>query len=179
AEARGGGGGSVPASETPEGGATTQSIPVGDLLPESDAPTVGVIGPERFDGDGDRKVFVRRSEGSPYTELVVCDLADAGWTEDIRITGPANPDRVAISADGETVAFVSGITGISSVWVMEVALGSEPVQITNVGVETAKRRPGQPPAGFVPPPIDAESFVFDGDYLAWESPVGHQVARWR
>ncbi len=59
-----------------------------------------------------------------------------------------------------------------------LAPGGAPVQLTNVGLEGIKRRPGQPPPGFVPPPFD-DSLTFEGHQLRWSSPDGPHEVRWR
>lgn len=88
------------------------------------------------------------------------------------------PDRVAVSPDGTTVAFVWGITGIASVWTVPSAGGAPPSQRTNVGLEDAPRRPGEAPAGFVPPP-DSGPPRFDGDDLVWTAQGREWRVRWR
>ncbi|MCA9494232.1 MAG: hypothetical protein KC621_30100 [Myxococcales bacterium] len=90
-------------------------------------------------------------------------LVDASW----------NADRPALSEDGALVAFVSGRSGIASVWVVPFE-GGEPRQLTNVGMRRVKGQPGAP-EGFVPPPVD-DSLRFDGDALVWSGPErAHRV----
>lgn len=152
-----------------------------DLIPPPEGDRVnlgGVLGAERLDADGLRKVFVRRAAQGPLTELVVAEWDGAAWTESVRIAGPPAPDRPAISPDGETIAFVSGVTGVASVWVTPFEGGVDPTQLTNVGLHLVKRDPAHPPAGFVPPPIDG-SLTFDGDELSWTTPDGVVRVAWR
>lgn len=94
------------------------------------------------------------------------------------ITDEGNPDRVALSPDGEQVAWVSGASGLASVWTAPTVAGAVPRQLTNVGLEDLPREPGQPPAGWVAPPHD-ESLRFEGDRLVWDSPQGPQSVEWR
>lgn len=68
-------------------------------------------------------------------------------------------DRPTFSPDGRTVVFVSGRTGIASLWRTTVD-GAPPVQVTNVGIALGKR--DGPPDGFVPPPVR-------GDLVEWLS----------
>lgn len=151
----------------------------GEIPVDSDrVDAAGLIGIEKFDGDGDRKVFTRRVGHEFTTELVVAESVDGVWTEEIRLFGAPMPDRPAISDDGETIAFTSGISGLASVWVMPFEGGVDPVQLTNVGLHLKKRSPGAPPEGFVPPPID-DSLAFDGDDLEWNGPDGAHSVRWR
>lgn len=151
----------------------------GSVREESDRTgTSGLLGSEKTNADGDRKVFVRRVGVQITTELVVSENLSGGWSERVLISGVTMPERPAISPDGETIAFTSGISGLASIWVMPFVGGADPVQITNVGLQLKKRAPGQPPPGFLPPPID-ESLRFEGDDLLWNGPDGPQVARWR
>lgn len=90
-----------------------------------------------------------------------------------------NPDRVALSPDGGHVAYVSGVTGLASVWVVEARAGAAPRQLTNVGLEALPREPGRPPAGWVPPPHEDGSLRFDGPELTWTAPDGPHRVAWR
>jgi hypothetical protein len=120
----------------------------------------GVLTELRADG---HELVVRRA--GVGTELVLDGVValGEGW----------NPDRPALGPDG-VVAFVSGRTGIASVYVLRP--GQEPVQLTNVGLERLKRRPGEPPPGFVPPPMGPLSF--EGHLLSWDGPDGPHEVRW-
>ena len=132
---------------------------------------------------GDRLVYARRGEGVGLVTLEAWELGDGGdWL------GPravADGDRPALSADGERVAFVSGRSGVASIWLVAFD-GGESTQLTNAGVTSPalspapldgpRHTPGEPPPGFVPPPVDG-SLRFDGDTLRWRGPTGdHQVA---
>ncbi len=92
-----------------------------------------------------------------------------------RLVSDGSPDRVAITADGRWVAYVSGQTGIASVWVVPFD-GGEPVQLTNVGLEALPRTPGAPPEGFIPPPHEGP-LVIDGEWITWSSPEGEHAVR--
>jgi hypothetical protein len=138
-----------------------------------------VAGEPAVAADGDRLVYARRGDGVGLSSLEAWEIGDEGvWVGPRALAGQA--DRPALSPDGERVAFVSGRSGIASVWLTPFD-GGEPIQLTNVGVTSPalsdtpidgpRHPPGQPPAGFVPPPHDG-SLRFDGDHLRWEAPEG-------
>jgi hypothetical protein len=138
----------------------------------------GIVGQPAFDASGTRKVWVRRLEGSVFTELVVAEWIDAAWVEEVRIVGRSNPDRPTIDSEGNTVAFVSGVSGLASVYVVAFDGSTDPMQLTNVGLADLRRSPGSPPDGFVAPPID-DSLQFDGDWLTWNGPTAPLAVQWR
>lgn len=157
---------------------TTENDP-GPPLDESDVANLeGVLYGPYFDASGNRSVAVRREARQQWTQLVVSERQGTHWKADVLVAGSANPDRPAISEDGETIAFVAGLTGIASVWTLPFDGSEDPVQHTNVGLHLVKRAPGQPPPGFVPPPATG-TLAFDGDHLVWEGPAGPQQVRWR
>lgn len=82
---------------------------------------------------------------------------------------PGSEDRPVFSPDGRRLAFVSGRTGIASWWVLELAdpPGSAR-QLTNVGLERAKRPPGGPPPGWVPVP-DGLDYTWTEAGLVWSA----------
>ena len=140
--------------------------------------TPGIVGQIAFDASGTRKVWVRRLEASVFTELVVAEWVAGEWVSQVRIVGRANPDRPAIDPEGTTVAFVSGVSGLASVYVVPFDGSTDPVQLTNVGMAHLRRSPGSPPEGFVAPPID-DSLTFDGDWLTWNGPLVPLAVQWR
>ena len=87
-------------------------------------------------------------------------LADASY----------RPDRIALAPDGSLAAFVSGRTGLASVYVVPTDGSRAPVQLTNVGLDRTHRD------GFVAPP--AHPPVFVGATLRWTDGTGvaHEVA---
>lgn len=131
-----------------------------------------VIGVPTIDAEGARFVYCRQADGLGLASIEAwARTGDGGWD------GPRvlddHADRPAISPDGERVAFVSGRTGIASLWLVPFA-GGEAIQLTNVGLED-RRVPGQPPAGFVSPPHQGPP-RFDGAALVWDAPDGtHRV----
>lgn len=136
---------------------------------EDRAGSVGVQGPvHRASG---RSVRTIRDEGARSTRIEV--QLESGET--IEVAPHHNPDRAVLSEDGTRVAWVSGASGLASVWISEVEVDAIPVQLTNRGVTPT---PGARPEGWTPPPHD-HSLAFDGDWLAWNSPDGPQRVRWR
>jgi hypothetical protein len=89
---------------------------------------------------------------------------------------------VAISPDGAWVVWVSGASGLASLWAAPFD-GGEPRQLTNEGVVPAGATPGHPPAGFVAPPHQGPPTVErldDGRYrAAWQAPDGEHSAVWK
>lgn len=92
------------------------------------------------------------------------------------LTAEGTPDRPALSPDGETVVFVSGSTGLASLWAMPFQ-GGAPVQLTNQGLASAPRAPGQPPEGFVAPPHRGPPEVGEDGVVRWEAPDGSHALR--
>ena len=125
-----------------------------------------VIGAPVVNDAGDRLAYCRQGEGVELASIEVWELS-AGARRGPRFL--TDGDRPALSPDGELVAFVSGRTGIASVFVVPFA-GGDALQLTNVGIERPGA-PGQAPVGFVPPPHEAPP-RFDDDQLVWDSPRG-------
>ena len=85
---------------------------------------------------------------------------------------PGAEELEVVSPDGAWVAFVSGTTGIASVWAVPMPTAEDPrptpIQLTNVGLQDAKRVPGMPPEGFVPVPESANGLSFvDARTVTW------------
>ena len=85
-------------------------------------------------------------------------LAAEGSTPRVIADGDGVDDRPSVSPDQRTVVFVSGRTGIASLWRTTLD-GEAPVQLTNVGIEAGVEREGEP-AGFVPPPVVADAVTW-------------------
>lgn len=116
----------------------------GDLSPSADEKTLAMT--------------LRGANGdNGETAVAVSDL-----NGELRVIADSNgvDDRPSLSPDGKTVVFVSGRTGVASLWRTTLA-GGEPVQITNLGIQAGVARNG-PPEGFVPPPVM-------GDRVQWLS----------
>lgn len=89
-------------------------------------------------GEGETAVVLTDAQG------LLTTLAD----------GEGVDDRPSISSDGVTVVFVSGRSGIASLWRTTLD-GAPPVQLTNAAIVAGLEREGAP-EGFVPPPVSAD-----------------------
>jgi Tol biopolymer transport system component len=124
---------------------------------------VFVVSPERelvrVDGSGER-VLLDGAHGKPAPRadgsVVVARVADPGESDlwlvpesgSPRALDPApGPDDTPIALPDGRIAFVSGRTTVSSLFVLD-AKGGPAVQLTNRGL-----RAGRPRIGFVPPPL--------------------------
>ncbi len=121
----------------------------------------------------DRLVFTEAvdNEGPGDTAIAITDLAGV---RRILADGDGVDDRPAISPDGKTVVFVSGRTGIASLWRTTLE-GEAPVQLTNLGLESLVRAEDDEsdPAGFVPPPVAHDRIEWvDADHLRYDSGGG-------
>ncbi len=93
----------------------------------------------------------------------------------VQVTDLAGAEELEVlSPDRTWVGFVSGHTGIASVWAapMPTAGGvrQAPIQLTNVGLESVPRTPGQAPEGFVPVPETAHGLRWlDDQTLGWSA----------
>ena len=131
------------------------SLRVGDTLIDHD-----VLPELSFAPDERTLVYGREEHGQ--TDLWRVVLPD-GEPERLLDWPGSSEDRPAHGPDG--LAFVSGVTGIASLWVLDLESG-ETLQVTNVGVEDEPRAPGVAPRGFVPPP-DPETLRWDDDGVHW------------
>lgn len=136
-------------------------------------------------GTDGRLMMTLRGESEEDGETAVA-LADAEGVVTVLADGSGVDDRPSVSPDGKTIVFVSGRTGIASLW-RTTTDGEEPVQVTNGHIEAGVERNGDP-EGFIPPPlvVDRVEWVSadvvrydagDGDY--WEVNVrtgaGHKA----
>jgi hypothetical protein len=105
-------------------------------------------------GDGS-VVVARRGEGPGESDLWLIARDGAAHA----LAPAAGPDDLPVALADGRVAFVSGRTGVASLFVVEPASGSV-VQLTNRGVRSARD------PSFVPPPLrvlrlDAVALVYD------------------
>jgi hypothetical protein len=128
-----------------------------------------VIGVPAIDGAGTRFVYCRQADGHGLSSIEAWARTEVGGWDGPHVLDD-HADRPALSPDGERVAYVSGRTGIASIWLVPFA-GGEAIQLTNAGLEN-NRVPGQPPAGFIAPPHEGPP-RFDGDALIWDASDGH------
>ncbi|MCB9687201.1 MAG: hypothetical protein H6735_19330 [Alphaproteobacteria bacterium] len=152
-----------------------QVLPASDVASVSRATAEGVDTPPdqitvtRTSASG-RSVVAGWEEEALGSRLLAVERDGTSWT---LVDASWNADRPALSADGTRVAFVSGRTGLASVWIVPFE-GGEPRQLTNVGLRRVKGSTGAP-EGFVPPPID-DGMHFEGEVLTWTAPDGvHRV----
>ena len=133
-------------------------------------PTHGVLGTSAVsDQRTGRSVEVRRSASQLYCRLWLVD----GDEQRVLVDDGGNPDQPALSDDGRLLAYVSGASGISSVYVMVIANGRT-FQLTNVDLRRTKGEMS-PPEGFVPSPADG-SLVVSKDSVSWTHPLTKQLS---
>ena len=125
-------------------------------------------GPVAVDAARARFVVVARVDGGPEAALLACAPPEPCRT----LAQDGSPDRVALSDDGRTVAWVASADGLPAVFVAPFD-GGPAVQLTNRGLA---RPDGGPPPGFVPPP-HLEPLRFADGALTWDSADGpHRAA---
>lgn len=107
---------------------------------------------------GQRLLFTREGLYEFNGESQVALVGEDGQTV-VLADAEGVDDRPAVSPDGKTVVFVSGRTGIASLWVTDLA-GAPAVQLTNRSL--VQSEDGSEPKGFVPVPVMA-------DALTWQS----------
>ena len=130
-----------------------------------------VMGVPAIDREGTRLAYCRRSEGDGLSSVEVWARGEEGDWDGPRVLDD-HADRPALSPDGRWVVYVSGRTGIASLWVVPFE-GGDAIQLTNVGLED-RRAPGHPPEGFVAPPHEGPP-RFEGTRLVWKAPDGNHT----
>jgi hypothetical protein len=108
---------------------------------------------EVSDAPGQRLVATLEGGSRPKGDSAIF-VADASGQLTVLADAEGVDDRPSVSPDEKTVVFVSGRTGVASLWLTTLD-GAEPVQLTNRGLESGVAREG-PPEGFVPPPVMAD-----------------------
>ena len=137
-----------------------------------------VVGDPAVATDAMRFAFAHAPVARPETVVATMACTDGAWGEPAALAeGEGAPDRVGISPDGAWVVWFSGASGLPSLWAAPFE-GGDPTQLTNVEVDPAGASPGQPPAGFVPPPPrgtpTVETVTAGGYLVRWDSPQGEQ-----
>jgi hypothetical protein len=120
--------------------------------------------------DPPRLAYAAQAEGED-SDLFVVELEPLGEPRAVTDWGGAE-DRPHFSPDGRALVFVSGRTGIASLWGLRLDAPERPaVQLTNLGLEHQQRNPGQAPVGFVPPP-DGGPYAWTDEGLRWTTRRG-------
>jgi TolB protein len=118
--------------------------------------------------------------GAGDTAVVLADRA--GELHVLADSLEAADDRSSVSPDGQTVVFVSGRTGIASLFRTSLE-GGDAVQLTNVGLvrpdapeligDDVESSNDEAPASFVPPPVSAEALSWlSADTLRYDAGGG-------
>ena len=115
---------------------------------------------EVSDAPGDALVATLEGGSRPRGDSAVF-LSDRAGNVTVLADGEGVDDRPSVSPDQKTVVFVSGRTGVASLWRTTLD-GAPPVQLTNQHVTVGEERTG-PPEGFVPPPVMAERIEWVSD----------------
>lgn len=137
--------------------------PVGDTIE-------GVACDLAWSPSGSSLVTAKFEEDGVGTDLVLVRLPEGRVT---RLTDrPGVDDRPAWSPDEKKILFVSGRSGLASLWVMSPD-GGNMAQVTNKGIRGGT---GQAPVGFVPVPLRATDVSWEeGDRITY--PDGEEL--WR
>jgi hypothetical protein len=116
----------------------------------------------------ERRLIAARETEPGETDLWV--VADDGTPPRAVAAAPGADDSPQILPDGRVV-FISGRSGVASLWIVEASPGAAPRQLTNVG-----ERPGALSSSFVPPPEGP--VVVDGGALVFTDQAGvrHTIA---
>jgi hypothetical protein len=126
----------------------------GDVTPSADGASLALtlVGPEGDDGE----TAVALTDLSGNLQV----LADSDGVD----------DRPALSPDGQTVVFVSGRSGVASLW-RTTTTAEAAVQLTNVGLEPTGD--DVEPRGFVPPPVSGARLTWvSNDVLRYDAGGG-------
>jgi hypothetical protein len=137
------------------------------------------VGTPAISADRARLAWSQAPQARPETVVSALSCEGGRWGEPRSLVeGPGAPDRVAISPDGAWVVWVSGASGVASLWAAPFA-GGEAQQLTNLGVERSLAAPGQPPPGFVAPPHMGPPVIEvlgEGRYrVQWQAPDGEHA----
>ena len=131
-------------------------------------PVEAVAGDLAWSPGGDALLVTAYEEDRVGSDLLLVDLAD-GLRRRLTDT-PGVDDRPVWSPDGRKILFVSGRTGIASLWVMGRD-GSGMTQVTNKGIRGGI---GRAPEGFVPVPLSTKTIVWEGgEKVTYAAGDGH------
>ncbi len=138
------------------------------------------VGEPALDTAHRRVAWSQAPKARPDTVVSVVACEGDRWGEPRTLVGgPGSPDRVAISPDGAWVVWVSGASGVASLWAAPFD-GGDARQLSNRGVAREAASPGAPPAGFVAPPHQGPPVIEPGQAggyrVSWQAPDGeHSV----
>jgi len=104
---------------------------------------------------------VRKPELPIDTDLVLLPL-EGGPTRALAAFPGSSEGRPIFTPDNRAVVFVSGKSGLASLWRVELASGTT-TQLTNIGLRGGHGLP----AGFVPPPTEMALAHWDGETLEY------------
>lgn len=115
----------------------------------------GVVSGGAWSPDGSKLAFAveNPSEMIPNSDIFVAETKENGVV--IQLTTHISDDDIPVwSPDGTQILFVSGRTGVASLWMVD---GSNLTQVTNKGIIGGQ---GKPPAGFIPVPVFDKALVW-------------------
>jgi hypothetical protein len=114
------------------------------------------------------RVLAARETEPGETDLWL--VSDDGAPPRALAAAPGADDSPQLLPDGRVV-FVSGRSGVASLWIVDQTPGAAPRQLTNIG-----ERPGALSSSFVPPPEGP--VTVDGDRLTFTDQAGaaHTIA---
>ncbi len=150
-----------------------------------------VVGRPTLDERATTLAWAQRDGTGPGTRLLCVRQSGTGWTSPRNLLPDhlgGSPDRPSLSPDGRWLVFTWGITGLASLWLLDMDSGDHR-QLTNVGLENQRHVPGSPPAGFVPVPHHSapvfspapgrpessrnQAHLSPSWSIAWDAPDGH------
>jgi len=124
-------------------------VSLGSMQPIGGEPIKGVACDLIWSPSGTSLLVAKHEEAGLGTDIWLIGVPDG---RELRLTNePGVDDRPAWSPDGEQILFVSGRSGLASLWMMSPDGGGQ-VQITNKGI---KGGTGRAPEGFVPVPLSS------------------------
>jgi hypothetical protein len=149
-----------------------------EILERGGLRTLGgqAVGTPAVDKARTRFAWAHAPQARPETVVSVMRCEGRAWGEPrTLVEGPGSPDRVAISPDGAWVVWVSGVSGVASLWAAPFE-GGDPIQLTSADIDAAQASPGSPPPGFLAPPHKAPpsiELLETGRYrVSWLAPDG-------
>lgn len=117
----------------------------------------GVVSGGAWSPDGSKLAFAAENplDKIPNPDIFVAETKQNSVLTQLT-THISDDDIPAWSPDGRQILFVSGRTGIASLWIIQVD-GSNLRQVTNKGIHGGQ---GTPPEGFIPVPVFDKAIVW-------------------